>query len=99
MNLIQIRDLQKSYTDQKLLKKIDFTFNEGDKVGVIGINGAGKSTFLKILAGVEKADEGEIFIHPKCTIRYLAQTPVFDQSCSVLDYVLKNAYEKKDELK
>lgn len=99
MNLIQIRDLQKSYTDQKLLKKIDFTFNEGDKVGVIGINGAGKSTFLKILAGVEKVDEGEIFIHPKCTIRYLAQTPVFDQSCSVLDYVLKNAYEKKDEVK
>ncbi len=99
MNLIQTENLQKSYTDQKLLKKVDFLLNEGDKVGVIGINGAGKSTFLKILAGIEKADGGTLFIHPQCSIRYLPQTPVFEHSCTVLEYVLKKAYRKKDEVK
>ena len=57
MNLLTATGLVKAFTDRTLLDHVDFSVNEGDKVGVIGINGTGKSTFIHMLAGIEKPDE------------------------------------------
>ena len=59
MNLLTIKNLTKAYTDKVLFDGIDFSLEEGEKVGVIGINGTGKSTLLKIIAGLEEGDSGE----------------------------------------
>ena len=60
MNLLNIEGLSKSYTERMLFDNADFSLQEGEKVGIIGINGTGKSTLLKILAGEEEADSGTI---------------------------------------
>lgn len=60
MNIINAENLTKSYTERKLLDKASFYLQEGEKVGVIGINGTGKSTLLKIIAGLEEPDEGQV---------------------------------------
>ena len=60
MSLVVIENLSKSYTERKLFDEVSFSINEGEKVGVIGINGTGKSTLLKIVAGVSEADSGSI---------------------------------------
>ena len=61
MNLITIEHLTKSYTERLLFDDTDFAVNEGEKIGIIGINGTGKSTFLKIAAGLEEPDWGAVF--------------------------------------
>ena len=88
MNLLTIKNLTKEYTDRKLFDKIDFGLEEGEKVGVIGINGTGKSTFLKIIAGVEEGDEGEYVKGNNIVINYLPQNPEFQKGISILEYVL-----------
>lgn len=88
MNLLTIKNLTKEYTDRKLFDKIDFGLEEGEKVGVIGINGTGKSTFLKIIAGVEEGDEGEYVKGNNVVINYLPQNPEFQKGISILEYVL-----------
>ena len=88
MNLLTIKNLTKEYTDRKLFDGIDFSIEEGEKVGVIGINGTGKSTLLKIIAGVVEGDDGEYIKGTNVVINYLPQNPEFDEGISVLDYVL-----------
>ena len=56
MNLITIEHVSKSYTERMLFDDVSLGINEGDRIGIIGINGTGKSTFLKILAGIEEPD-------------------------------------------
>ncbi len=90
MNLLTIEYMSKSYTERMLFDNISLGINEGDKIGVIGINGTGKSTLLKIIAGLEEPDQGTITKGKKVRIAYLAQTPVFDDSLSILQNVVQN---------
>lgn len=89
MNLMSIENLSKSYSEKQLLNNISFGINEGDKIGVIGVNGTGKSTLLKIIAGVETPDEGRIIKGSSVRIEYLSQNPDFDPEATVLGQVFK----------
>ena len=89
MNLITIEHLKKSYTERLLFDDTGFYLEEGDKVGLIGINGTGKSTLLRIAAGLEEADEGYVVRGNNLTIRFLSQNPVFQEGETVLEAVLR----------
>jgi ATP-binding cassette subfamily F protein uup len=88
MNLLTIKNLSKAFTDKVLLDKVDFSLEEGEKVGIIGINGTGKSTLLRIIAGVEEGDEGDYIKGKNVVINYLPQNPVFEPGQTVYDYVI-----------
>ena len=105
--LLTAEHLSINFGSRQLLTDVNFYLNEGDKVGVIGINGTGKSTFLKVLAGVIEADEGRIIRNPNVQISYLSQNPVMDDSATVLEQVFLhfpaefrelNEYEAKSML-
>ena len=87
MKMLTIEHLSKSYGEKPLFQDLSFSVTEGQRIGVIGINGTGKSTLLKIIAGVEQADAGEITHTRGYTISYLAQQPQFDESLTVLEQV------------
>ena len=89
MNLLTAEHIVKAYSERVLLDDVNFSIHQGEKVGVIGTNGMGKSTLLKIVAGAEEADQGEIIKGNKVHIRYLPQTPVFEKSMTVLEAVLQ----------
>ncbi len=88
MILLTAQNISKTYMERKVLDDVSFFLNEGDKVGIIGINGTGKSTLLKILAGAEEADGGDIIRTNGIRISYLPQIPEFGDSGSVLEQVL-----------
>lgn len=90
MNLLTCEHMTKVFTSRKLLDDADFSINEGEKIGVIGINGTGKSTLLRIIAGLEETDSGTVIKGRNLTIRYLPQTPVFDKGATVLEAILKD---------
>ncbi|KJS16435.1 MAG: ABC transporter [Peptococcaceae bacterium BRH_c4b] len=87
MNQLTAENISKSYSEKKLLSKITVGINEGDKIGVIGINGTGKTTLLKIIAGVEQADEGRVVRGNSVKTEYLSQNPDFDSEATVLEQV------------
>lgn len=89
MNIVTIEHLTKSYTERLLFDDTSFSMSEGDKVGLIGINGTGKSTLLKIVAGLEEPNEGSVARSRNLDIRYLPQTPVFEDEDTILESVLK----------
>ncbi len=91
MNLLTIDNITKSYTDRKLFDEASFYLQEGEKVGIIGINGTGKSTLLKIIAGLEEPDIGEVVRGNHVVIKYLSQNPEFDPQRTVLEAVLQSA--------
>lgn len=93
MNLITADHISKAYTDKILFDDVSFGLNEGDKTGVIGINGTGKSTLLKILAGLEQPDTGSVTRGNSVRIAYLSQNPVFAPEKSILEGVIS---ERKD---
>lgn len=88
MNIINVENITKSYTERKLFDKASFYLQESEKVGVIGINGTGKSTLLKIIAGLEEPDEGVVTCANHIVVRYLPQNPVFDPEMTVIESVL-----------
>ena len=88
MNLITAEHLTHSYTERKLFDDASFSLNEQEKVGIIGINGTGKSTLLKILAGREEPDEGTVIMGRNLRIGYLPQNPVFPESFDALTAAL-----------
>lgn len=88
MNLINMENITKGYTEHKLFEHASFSLQEGEKVGVIGINGTGKTTLLKMLAREEEPDEGTITTANHVVIRYLRQHPEFDPEMSGLECVL-----------
>lgn len=89
MNLLTIENISKSYGDKLLLDNICLGINEGDKIGLIGVNGTGKSTLLKIIAGLEDADEGRIVKGSCLSIEYLPQQPDFSPDSTVIEQVFK----------
>ena len=84
MNLLTMEHITKAYTDRVLLNDVAFSINENEKIGVIGINGMGKSTLLKVTAGIEPYDEGKISMGKQVKICYLPQTPEFEEGTTVL---------------
>ncbi len=88
MNLITIEHLTKSYTERLLFDDTSFSINEGEKIGLIGINGTGKTTLLKIAAGLEEPDQGMAVRGRNLTIRYLPQNPEFPPEMTVLEAVM-----------
>lgn len=96
MNLLTLEHISKSYTDRILFSDLNFGINEGDKIGLVGINGTGKSTLLKILAGLEEPDEGSLTKGKTVRIGYLSQTPVFDLSKTILQNVTANQKPEQD---
>ena len=88
MILLSANNISKTYMERKVLDDVSFFLNEGDKVGIVGINGTGKSTLLKILAGAEYPDGGTIIRTNGIRISYLPQIPEFDDHGSILEQVL-----------
>lgn len=84
MNLLTLEHVTKSFTDRILLNDVAFGINENEKIGVVGINGMGKSTLLKIVAGIETFEEGKMSMGNHVKICYLPQTPVFETGTTVL---------------
>lgn len=75
MNLLTMEEISKSYGERYLFEKADFSINEGEKIGIIGVNGTGKSTLLEILAGRTESDSGRITMGNNLKISYLPQKP------------------------
>jgi ATP-binding cassette subfamily F protein uup len=85
--IVQIDKLVKSYAEKTLFTDITATITDGDKIGLIGINGTGKSTFLKILSGYETPDGGTITMPKQTVIAYLPQTPIYNEDTTILEDV------------
>ena len=94
MNLITLENISKSYSEKILANNVSLGINEGEKIGLIGVNGTGKSSFLKIVAGVEEPDEGTVTKGNRVRIEYLAQTPDYDDNATVLEQVFKGNSEE-----
>ncbi|EGT0691687.1 ABC-F family ATP-binding cassette domain-containing protein [Clostridium perfringens] len=99
MNLITLENISKSYSEKILANNVSLGINEGEKIGLIGVNGTGKSSFLKIVAGVEEPDEGTVTKGNRVRIEYLAQTPDYDDNATVLEQVFKGNSEEMRILK
>lgn len=89
MNLINIEDLTKVYAERKLFDGASFSLQDGEKIGVIGINGTGKTTLLRMIMGDEETDEGTVTTANHVVIRYLPQHPEFEPEKSSLECVLE----------
>ena len=105
--LLSAEHISINFGSRQLLEDVNFYLNEGDKTGIIGINGTGKSTFLKVLAGAIEADEGRISRNPNVQVSYLPQNPVMDDNATVLEQMFLhfpaefrklNEYEAKSML-
>ena len=88
MNLLTIKDFSKAYTDKVLFDHADFSVNSGEKIGIIGINGTGKSTLLKLISGLDTCDSGQVIKGNNVVINYLPQTPEFPEGRSIYDCVV-----------
>lgn len=97
MNILTVDTITKAYGERKLFAKAVFSLAEGEKVGIIGINGTGKSTLLKMIAGLEEPDEGKIIKANHCVIRYLPQNPQFEEKDTVLEAVTKGNVTEANE--
>jgi ATP-binding cassette subfamily F protein uup len=87
MHYVSVEGLTKSYGVNPLFNNISFHINEGDKIALIARNGVGKSTLLRILAGMEMADEGKTWVHKDVTVALFEQDPHFDESKTVLENI------------
>lgn len=88
MNLLTIDKMSKGFTDRLLFDQVNLGIHEGEKIGVLGINGTGKSTLLKLIAGLEDPDSGKITYRKNLRIGYLPQIPTFDNEKSILENVV-----------
>lgn len=91
MNLLTVDHVTKVFTQRKIFEDTSFYLQEQEKVGVIGINGTGKSTLLKMIAGMEEPDSGEVIYANQIVVHYLPQMPEFDPDATVLESVLAYA--------
>ena len=92
MNILNVEKVSKTYGEKELFNNISLGINSGDKIGLIGVNGTGKSTLLKIIAGVEEPDEGQVVKGTGLELAYLAQTPLYYDNENVLEYVMRGKH-------
>lgn len=89
MNLLTAENLSKSYGERVLFEQVALNINEGDKIGLIGVNGTGKTTFLQVLTGREPADAGKVMLASGVRLEYLPQNPTFNDKATVLEQVFQ----------
>lgn len=94
MNILNIEHVSKIYGEKVIFDDISYGVHDGDKIGIIGINGTGKSTLLKIVAGLEEPDEGQVITQNNLRMTWLSQNPEFPEHMSVLDYVAQGKWQK-----
>lgn len=99
MNIITLENISKSYSEKVLLNNVSLGINEGDKIGLIGINGAGKSTFLKVVAGKEEFFDGNITKGKNMRIEFLEQNPPFDKDATVIEQIFKGDTKEMQTLR
>ena len=99
MNLITLEHISKSYSEKNLLKDVSLGINEGDKVGLIGVNGAGKSTFLKIVAGFDEFFQGTVVKGKNVRIEYLSQNQNFKEDATILEQIFRGETREMKILK
>lgn len=92
MNILNVEKVSKTYGEKELFNNISLGINSGDKIGLIGVNGTGKSTLLKIIAGVEEPGEGQVVKGKGIELAYLAQTPLYYENENVLEYVMRGKH-------
>ncbi len=88
MNILTLENIEKNYSERKLFDKASFYLQEGEKVGIIGINGTGKSTLLRMMAGEEEPDGGRVVLANHVVVRMLPQQPVFAAGATVIQAAL-----------
>lgn len=93
MNLLNIEHVSKIFGTKVIFDDVSFGIHEGDKIGIIGINGTGKTTLLNLIAGTEEPDEGKIVRQNGLRLAYLTQTPVYEAEDTILSYVLRGIDE------
>ena len=86
--LLSAQHLSKNYGMKTLLDDVDIYLSPGEKIGVIGVNGTGKSTLLRVLSGVEQPDEGKVALDPNVQVSYLRQNPDMDPEATMLQQVI-----------
>ena len=96
MNILTLENITKVFTERKVFDETSFYMEEGEKVGIIGINGTGKSTLLKVIAGLEEVDEGKVIRAGGQVIRYLSQIPEFVPERTVIESVLYDNREQTE---
>jgi len=96
--LVSAEKITKSFTEKILLNDFSLYINEGDKIGVIGINGTGKSTFLKIIAGIEVPDSGSVTKNSAVRVEYLHQNTVWDDGLTVMEHIFEGASQELKEI-
>ena len=89
MNLLTTENLAKSYGERVLFEQVTLNINDGDKIGLIGVNGTGKSTFLRVLTGEEPSDFGKVMVASGVRVQFLPQNPEFDDEATVLEQIFK----------
>lgn len=94
MNILTLENINKVYTQRKVFENASVYLEEGEKVGILGINGTGKSTLLKMMAGLEEADSGKRIVAAGRVIRYLSQSPIFDPGMTIIESIL---HENKEQ--
>ena len=94
MACLVVQSVKKDFGIKEILKDANFSLNSTDKVGLIGTNGSGKSTFLKMIAGLESIDDGKLLVNPSVRIVYLPQQPDLDESKTVLEQVFADSGEQ-----
>lgn len=104
MNIINIENLTKTFGDRVILSDVSLGINEHDKIGIIGVNGTGKTTLLRMIAGIEEADSGNIIMMNNVTVSMLPQVPVFKKNETIISYVSKGGikgdrWDKESEAK
>lgn len=97
MNILTADNITKAYGERRLLDGASFFLQEGEKVGIIGINGTGKSTLLKILAGMEEPDEGKVIRAQGMVVRFLPQHPSFRPEDTLIEALLRENGKTKEE--
>lgn len=95
MNVLNIEHVSKIFGEKRIFDDVSYGIHEGDKIGIIGINGTGKTTLLKIIAGIEEPDEGQIIMQKGLRITYLPQNPEFPEGATVLSYVIDGKFQQE----
>ncbi|MDO4600995.1 MAG: ABC-F family ATP-binding cassette domain-containing protein [Eubacteriales bacterium] len=94
MNILNIEHVSKIFGEKVIFDDVSYGIHQGDKIGIIGINGTGKTTILKIIAGLEEPDEGQVITQNGLRITYLPQNPEFPPNTTILDYVADGKWQK-----